>query len=107
MSAENLNGTRVYQIGPFGKSARDRKRRPTMLIPLPRALWRPAGRCKCPACVQEDGSASPSFWDTLAVCEGTDHTWTVHAPDLQPGGNPGRWLHPEGAGGGFKGRRAS
>ena len=51
----------------------------TILIPLPRDLWRSAGRCDCPYCKGQEG-----FWDTLAVSATPpirhDSTWTVHAP---------------------------
>ena len=76
-----LNGVRVQKIGPYKKGSR-----PTILVPLPRELWRPAGNCRCSSCAKPDGSAGESFWDTLATSEDSDHTWTVHAPYLQPGG---------------------
>ncbi len=55
----------------------------TIWIPLPKNLWRSAGRCNCPYCKGEEG-----FWDTLAVPAKKDpdkllpHTWNVHYPEL-------------------------
>ena len=61
------------------------RRGSTILIPLPKKLWRLVRRdtpCKCGHC---DGIA---FWDTLAVDtrqsqDAYGRTWRVHAPELQ------------------------
>jgi hypothetical protein len=66
-------------------SIRVHRRGDTLLIPLPRELWRPHsfGQCSCPYC-----KGALAYADTLAVpatapekgkCE---YTWLVHAPEL-------------------------
>jgi hypothetical protein len=66
-----MNGVRVTRLGET-----------TILIPLPRELWRSAGPCRCSNCKGREG-----FWDTLAVSADppstgrADTAWTVHAPE--------------------------
>lgn len=68
-----LNRTRVTRIGKDSE---------TILIPLPRELWRVVeGGCSCGHC------GEVAYWDTLAVSAknetpGDKYTWTVHAPEL-------------------------
>jgi hypothetical protein len=82
MSASDFNGIKVSCLKP-----EKRGRKPTIIIPLPRECWRPIeGGCRCPACVTEDDKPGPAWWDAVATSPGTAHTWTVHAPYLQPGG---------------------
>ena len=66
-----MNGTTVTRKGN------------AIFIPLPRELWRSAGRCDCKVCKGAEG-----FWDTLAVHadprkRDRDYAWTVHYPELQ------------------------
>lgn len=68
-----MNGTRITR----------HKDGNTIFIPLPRILWRSAGRCDCNVCKGKEG-----FWDTLALTSqpenrATDTAWTVHYPELQ------------------------
>jgi len=71
----NLNGCAVHS-----RKAKDGTT--TLFIVLPRAAWRDIGGtpCRCPTCVARKGAAS--YWDTLAVAEGSLHAWTVHYPEL-------------------------
>lgn len=67
--SNRYNGIRVAR-GDDGK---------TLFIPLPRDQWAPIagpGRCGCGHC---DGQA---FWDTIAVSIESNHSWTVHKPEL-------------------------
>jgi hypothetical protein len=68
----NMNGVRV-----------DRREGGTIIIPLPRILWRESAfhghECTCGKC---DGSG---MWDAIAVHPEKRHTWTCHVPELQPG----------------------
>lgn len=50
----------------------------TMFVALPRELWRECGHCYCPVCIER--KATVSYWDTLAIANGS--TWTVHYPEL-------------------------
>lgn len=77
MTPEHFNGTPVTRIG----ATKD-----TILVPLPREAWRPAGLCCCQYCTADRSKPAESFWDTLAVGAApgarNDHTWHVHAPEL-------------------------
>lgn len=59
----------------------------TILIPLPREAWREIeGGCCCIYCSAMHASASPAYWDTLAISakppsSGADTAWIVHAPE--------------------------
>jgi hypothetical protein len=60
----------------------------TIFVPLPRALWREIdGGCACSYCSSDGKSASPAYWDTLALGKNAtkgkpDYTYTVHYPEI-------------------------
>lgn len=61
----------------------------TILIPLPRVLWREIdGGCQCAHCKTDDGRPGVAYWDTLAVSPDTDNAHTIHAPEFHDGRPP-------------------
>lgn len=52
----------------------------TIYLRIPPALATPiVGGCHCPYCKAHPEQVPT--WDTLAVSEDHDHSWTVHMPD--------------------------
>ena len=82
----NMNAVRVVRLNVDKKPGAD-----TILIPLPRVLWRlalPGSKCQCAHCVAS--GAPVAYWDTVAVAANAPpgssahrYTWMVHAPELQ------------------------
>ena len=72
-----MNGITIHQINK------------TILVPLPKALWRELGICRCVYCSENKAS----YWDTLAVSPDFRTTSLIHMPELHSGCYDGKEMN--------------